>query len=237
MRFLCLITLAIVLATVAPAGAATVTVYSNGFDNNEVFGTGVGGNLYGAGVAESVQSLSGVGHVGNQFSGNLLRNDTTGTATVLYLSNLPAHSSVKINFLFAFIDSWDSINGSPAPDYFNVKVDTVYPLQITAANASGNVTYGGDQIGYAYYGWNGSWPDRAFDMSNEPALTLAHSASSLYVYFYASGGGWQAGIDESWAIDNLKVTVEATPVPIPPTIALLGAGLVGIAGVRRRFRK
>jgi hypothetical protein len=33
------------------------------------------------------------------------------------------------------------------------------------------------------------------------------------------------------------ITLTSAPVPIPPTVWLLGAGLVGLAGMRRKFRK
>ncbi|CAK0764898.1 serralysin [Gammaproteobacteria bacterium] len=183
----------------------TTNVYRNNFDGAEVFGSGVTGGISGYASIEGVQ-----GYSANGFSGNLLRNDSYGnpaSATTLTLTNLPTHQSVDLNFLLAFIDSWDSTNGTVTPDYFNVTVDGVSVLQITANNASGNVVYGGTQLGeLSDRGWNG-WGDRAFDMSNESSLTVPHTASTLSVQLFASGGGWQAGWDESWGIDNLSVSV------------------------------
>lgn len=37
----------------------------------------------------------------------------------------------------------------------------------------------------------------------------------------------------SWVIDNLTIT----PIPEPTTMLLLGTGLIGLAGTRRKFRK
>ena len=44
-------------------------------------------------------------------------------------------------------------------------------------------------------------------MSLEPAFfDIPHSATTLTVEFFASGG-WQGGNDESWAIDQLRICI------------------------------
>jgi len=230
------IALIIGISVPASAMAATsVTLYSNDFDGSEVFYTGVTGGLSGVTGTESVQGYSAVAG----FSGNLLRNATTGNPasyTTLTLSNLPTHTSIDINFLFAFIDSWDSTNGSPAPDWFNVKVDGISVLQITAANASGSNTYNGTVLDpLTHRGWWGNYGERAFDMGPESALSMAHNASTLTIDFFASGAGWQGSSDESWAIENLQVT--ANPVPLPGAVLFFAPGLAGLLAMRRKLRK
>ncbi len=37
--------------------------------------------------------------------------------------------------------------------------------------------------------------------------------------------------------DNLDITVEPHPVPVPGTMLLVSSGIIGIAGVRKRFKK
>jgi hypothetical protein len=50
-------------------------------------------------------------------------------------------------------------------------------------------------------------------MSLEPAFeNIPHTSSTLTVEWFASGAGWQAGDDESWAIDNVEVIVKGDPV-------------------------
>ncbi len=215
------------LVVVSLAGLAnaqpTQVFYSN-------FDSGQPAELSGAGGLESVFGFAGAGNTGDTFTGNLWRNDGW-SKTTLTLTNLPAHDSVSIGFLLAFIDSWDSTNGSPAPDWFNLDVDGTNFLQLTSANASGNVTYTGDQIYWGGAGWNGSWWDRAFDMGNESLIqNIPHTASSLTLDFYASGGGYQGGIDESFAIDNLDVIVNVVPAPTAAGLVLAGA----LASLRRR---
>ncbi len=186
---------------------------------------------------QSVQGFNGLGNAGNQFSGNLLYNASFGNpaaATTLTLTNLPAHNSLSIGFLLAVIDSWDSDNGAPAPDLFNVTVDGVQVFQATFAIQSGSTNYvppaNGDIGGLAQRGFNNSFNDRAYDLSLDSSLqNIAHTASSVTISFFASGNGWQGGDDESWGIDNLRVSVA---IPTPGATGLLA--VAGLLASRRR---
>jgi len=47
-------------------------------------------------------------------------------------------------------------------------------------------------------------------MGNDPTFqNINHTSSSVTIDFYASGNGWQGGNDESWAIDNVQVCINA----------------------------
>lgn len=206
---------AVALSMAGLAHAQSVQWFYSNFDSGQP------AELTGAGGLEPVAGFAGAGNPGNVFTGNLWRNDGL-SATTLTLTNLPGHYAISISFLLAFIDSWDSIDGAPAPDWFNLDIDGTNVLRITSANASGSVTYAGNQIFFGQAGWSSVWPDRAFDMGNEPLIQFVpHTASTLTLRFYASGAGYQSGLDESWAIDNLKVTVH---IPSPGPAGLLFAG-------------
>jgi len=197
------------------------------------FDAGVPSEITGGGSAVGVRGFAGFGNAGNTFGGNFYRNASVSPIieTTLTLNNLPTHDSLSIRFLLAFINSWDSDNGNPSPDLFQVRVDGNLVLSITAANASGSNTYGGDQIAPWGAYWFGGYNDRGFDLGSEAALqNIPHTASSVVIEFSAAGAGWQGGDDESWGIDNLGVSV----IPAPGTLAL--TGLAGLLTARRRSR-
>jgi hypothetical protein len=89
----------------------------------------------------------------------------------------------------------------------------------------------GSNLGFA------SWTDKAYNMYAETAFqNIAHTGSSLTINWFASGTGWQGGSDEFWAMDNVQVVLNNV-VPLPPTVVLLGSGLLGLLGAGWRYRK
>jgi hypothetical protein len=222
-------------------------VYFNNFDDPAVVASGVIATFGGAGAPESVASYP------PPFSGNFFRNTTggapfgfgpPGTPTTLTLSGLPAHTSLDINLLLAAIDSWDSSNGNPAPDFFNVVVDGVNQFQGTWANASGSINTVASFAGPAALCCTSGPPffdnDRGIDLGPVASLSaIPHTASTVTILFFADGNGWQGGGDESWAMDNLQVIVSdgtsAVPAPAPSTMLLLASGMLGV-GLTRTLR-
>lgn len=70
------------------------------------------------------------------------------------------------------------------------------------------------------------WEYWTFTASAAKSFTLVLGITEPETYNTAHGEAY---------FDN--ITLAPTPVPIPPTVWLLGAGLVGLAGLRRKFRK
>lgn len=182
---------------------------------------------------EGCQGLSGLGTAGNQFGGNVLRyNDIALHDVTLTLADMPAHTHVSIGFLLALIDSWDGT------ELMEISVDGQllfsHWFQLASGDASSYVAPPGALLSAGIErGWSiGSWyaHDRAYDLSVEPAfIDIPHTASTLTLTFRlgaVSGGAaqnWQGGTDESWAIDNLKVTLgnSASAAPTPAAAAML----------------
>ncbi len=230
----------------APHGAAAGTLYSTDFSGPAAVAGGVTAVVdAGGGVVQNV----GAG-VPGYYTGDVFRNATGGSGSPgdvssWSLSGIGAHDLIDVSFTLAFLDSWDSDNGSPSPDDLQIFLDDVEVLRLTSAGASGTNVFlgGGTEVAFgALFNSAGFFydQDRIVDMSTAPALRFAHTASTLKLSIRASGAGWQGGDDESWGIDNLTITSlsRAGAVPEPATWAMmiLGFGGVGATVRRRRLR-
>ncbi|MBL8555026.1 MAG: PEP-CTERM sorting domain-containing protein [Phenylobacterium sp.] len=240
MRFKAILLGGFAAAALAGTAQADVALYANDFDSAATLGAGITGgpisNLT-LGTADTGSwNASG-------WSGNYGRNESVGpiVSSTLNLSGLAAHTTVTMSFVLGFLDSWDSTNGSPAPDYFEIYIDgAATPLsQMTANNAGGSVEdFDGNPIIAHYQQVDG----RQFysDTLIGYLVTFNHTGSTLSVGLRANGSGWQGGTDESWGIDNVNLSYNAANggggVPEPATWALMigGFGLAGTALRRRR---
>jgi hypothetical protein len=202
--------------------------------------------IAGAGTVAGVQGFEGVGGI----SGNFWRNATDGSATTLSIGSLPSHSSITIEFDFAAIDSWDGANSIisgdgevVAPDFFNVSLDGATILEKSFNNFAGTTPSAGvtELVGAAQdgtpptggdLGFSSSFFDSAFAVS----LTVNHNGANAFFSFSGQGAGWQGGNDESWAIDNISVSVHPTPapIPVPASLPLMLAGVAGLGFVAAR---
>ena len=101
--------------------------------------------------------------------------------------------------------------------YANAPVDRYEPRSI-----------GIDVPGHSYFvnsttGW---------DLINVPAFTATTTTSTI------TFTGLRSGLDGYFGyLDNINVDGKANNVPIPGAIWLLGSGLIGLAGLRRKFQK
>jgi hypothetical protein len=214
-----IIFIALALLLGASASAASLTVFRTDFESGQPT------QLSGAGVVASTEGYSEIGF-GNQF----FRNETSDRIT-LTLDELPAHSTVSLQFLFAPIDSWDGLelgNNHFASDFLNVTVGDGTTQMLIFQESFNNMwgyadghegpeTQGyprdlGNELRNPSAGSLGfsDWPDSAYDLGMDPAFAaIHHTGGVLVVEFFTSGDGWQAGSDESWAIDNLAVSLDA----------------------------
>lgn len=178
----------------------------------------------------------GITPVGNrQFLGQF------GSETVsLSLNSLAQHSLVTVSFDLFIIESWDGdyLNPGIGPDFWSLNIaggqtllNETFSNTPTFGDHTQSYSPSGvagtylahtgaaeiDSLGYSFYG------DSVYQLS----FTFAHSASDIQFDF--AGIGLQDLADESWGLDNVKVSTNAVSVPEPTTLALLGFVLLGLA--------
>ena len=188
--------------------------------------------ISGAGMLESVEGYQGRGNDGRVFSGQLLRNQAGGNPSppiTLTLEDLPPHQSLGLDFLLAVIDSWDG------NERFTITVDGVEVFGHTFRNngnggsfdyPAGTLIFRDEDVGFTE---TNAFRDAAYDLGRFPSLrSIPHTSSTATISWFVTGNGWQGGADESWALENLKVTVngaaDETLIPAGAEWAFLDDG-------------
>ena len=223
------------LAVLTADSAAAVLLYRDTFDSPRTIAPGVTLVDTGNGAQENAVSFG-------SWTGLYYANRSVSPAlpSTLFFSNLPPHTSIDIDFILGFLESWDSSNGLASPDYLMLEVDGVRILDgLTSNNASGSVVNFGGGTPLALNvqaNNNGFYSDTLIDMSSVSALSFPHTANTLNISMLAYGDGWQGGLDEAWGVDNIVITYEpkqnptAVPGPVP------GLGVAAALAFARRLR-
>jgi len=191
------------------------------------FESGLPAEMSAQGAAiEGVQGYAGLGPAGNQFGGNFLRYTSVPLYdTSVTLTGLPAHDHLSVAFLAAFIDSWDGT------ELFKITIDGTevfsHWFQLALGDASdyvapaGGLLSSGTNLGFSNGGYY--FHDRAYNMGVDPIFTVPHTASTVTIVWKLgavsgpAANQWQGGNDESWAIDNVKVSVSTTATAVGDT--------------------
>lgn len=195
-------------------GAPSESVVDIGFDGSSTLPANIDP---GTAVLTPSQGFEPLGPEGNKFGSTFLRGPT-GTVITLTLTDLPPHETLSLSLLFAAIDSLDGEGTFPAGDYFKITLDGVIVFresfanaivsQIQSYNPPAEVVLARHQdLGFG--GPGGYYTDSAYDFGLDPTLqNLAHTASTATLKFELEGEGVQSIDDESWAIDNIRVTAD-----------------------------
>ena len=222
--------------------AATTVVYSNNFEDQQT--TGFSGYV----SVQPTQGLAAYG-CGSYFLHNSTGGHSSGyfgapgSPTTLTLTNLPEHTIVKLDFLLAVVDSWDGSRDAN-PDRFHVSIDgqPTFAYCLQNYNGHGTQNWPGWQSVILADGFllkNPGWPDALYNAGLSTAFhPIAHTDSTVTISWWADGPGWQGGgiygeNDESWGIDNVKVSIDAAPIPAPGALLLGGIGAALVGWLRR----
>lgn len=135
-----------------------------------------------------------------------------------------------VTFDLYIIDSWDGSSSVHGPDTFEVLINREVHFSETFTNLpDGTQTFRAPDAGPMHLGYHAQWMDSIY-LGVEVPFVLPADANELLIDF--RGVGLQGMIDESWGIDNVRVTIEHVPAP-----GAIGAfGLAGVFAARRRRR-
>ena len=141
----------------------------------------------------------------------------TGNVVTVTFTNLPAHTSVNLAFLFAAIDSLDGAGAFPAGDYFKITLDgaVIFRESFSNATTSQVQTYLSPpgvelarRVDLGFEGPGSFYTDSAYDMGADPQFQLIpHTASTLTLTFEIESSALQGLNDESWGIDDLRLSL------------------------------
>lgn len=181
-------------------------------------------------------------------------NDTV----TLSLNGLGGHDGVTLEFDLYLLRSWDgSSGGASLYDYGNDVFRTAVqggPVLLEETFSNGNPagqTFGPAASNPAYTGASETYSlgyvfddgilgvSQVMDAVYRFSFSFAHTDGQLALDF--GGSGLQGLDDESWGLDNVRVSLHATPIaaaamPAPAVVPLLGAGFVGLLWARRGRR-
>ena len=205
------------------------------------FESGVPPTISGSGTLTGTQGYSALGF-GNSFLRSTAGLGTTNGITLTF-TDLPSHTSVDLAFFLAIIDSWDGVgDNSNGPDRFAVAIDgTILFSHVFENSGSGTQDYvppaSATLARHVHLGFssaNNFFRDSAYDLGQDVVFSeILHTSSNLTINWFRPDG--KGTSDESWAIDNIAVSLGGvSAVPEPSSFVLLW--LAGVVLAHRRGR-
>ena len=212
LRSLSFLALPFLLCANSEAPAATL-VYSTDF------GSGLDPQWSGGNIATS--SILGA------YSGSY----TLSQSTNLTLTGLAPHNSVKLEFDLYLFNSWDGENLTFGKDFFSLSGDVNGSWTFTNHQPEGQ-SYPGTPDEIYGSGASATHVYRNLDSTGTGnGFSVTHNSDTFSVTF----GGPTTQTDELWGIDNVRVSINA--VPVPAAAWLFGSGLFALFGFGRSSNK
>lgn len=207
------------------AQSQTIVIYNNNFTNGETthWSTTI--------VDPEWQRPVRVGFTGN--AAERVLGDFGDQRVTLQLPQLPPHDSITITFDFITIRSWDGNSSLYGPDLLEFKVDDTLLFRSSFSNTSYRQSFPdkyptshaarSGAVAFNSLGYIWRFPglfSGPMDATYRITRTVHHTAPVVNVHFsvFLDDPG-QDITNESWAIDNVTVSItpsNSVPPPQPP---------------------
>lgn len=130
----------------------------------------------------------------------------------------------NLTFDLYTIDSWDG-NGPQGPDYFRAYVNDALKLSETFATGDGlTQSFRPADVGPVHLGFSPAWKDAIY---RDISIDFTLPQGTKWLWFDFVGVNLQAMHDESWGIDNVRVSTTLVPAPGPLALAMGGVAMLG----------
>jgi len=153
---------------------------------------------------------------------------------------------------FAGHDDWRLPINDPVGDSYDYALSydgsTDYGYNITNLNSEMSYMYYVELGNIGYFDTSGNTEQPGWEPFGNVAMF-----DNLRSYYYWSGSEWRTDIEASFTYDffhggqggahndyapmHVWAARDMSPIPEPSTVLLLGSGLIGLAGVRKKIRK
>lgn len=181
-----------------------------------------------------ITGQTGSAAAGTLDSGTLFGNTALSNLNVAYVAFDTANSNVTYTSAGATAPS--SIDNGVFYNSIGSFQGYLKGLTITNGNGIGNAT---NPNSYAsiFQAQGAGLLGGMLDVSMEANLAALASGGTVtqHLYFFADNSAGTAADTGLTLTTNSTGTTSSTPTPIPPSFLLMGSGLLGMVGIRRKF--
>lgn len=209
---------ALLLLATAPALAQT-TVFTDSFQGGSVQ------SQWSPNTTINMANENVFSWYNGRYSGQTIRLNLPGAPA----AGQGQQNLYTLKFDFLALDSWDGDDAVYGPDRFIVNANGASIFSETFSNWGGSQSFRAPDIGPTMLGADTRYPDSIYRNISVP-FTVGNGQAVELTFRSTANQGMS---DESWGIDNIKVSYSVVPAPAAFAVPAF-AGLTGLLRAGRR---